>query len=274
MDATGANILKLAPYPVGPSDPSRGLACSPYGKWVYFASFDSGATQVILQRVSIYGGSSNTARVMQNWLTHDEREREVIARVEGQFPNFAGNTRPWRKIPDGQDPPDFISDNPGARIGLELREWLDGTQMGNAKMWESIATRFNKVLSEGWERQYQPQHCNWVVLELRESKKLEDADEQAFQAEFFNCVARIDTVNAAPFAAKDSFFRMQDLSKYPTLRKYLLYLVFVGGKPLGSRWFVAQRSLGVFDPNSARLALENAIDDKMRDHATVRKKIN
>jgi serine/threonine protein kinase len=60
MDATGANILKLVPYPAGPADPSRGLACSPDGKWVYFASFDSGATQVILQRVSVYGGGSNT----------------------------------------------------------------------------------------------------------------------------------------------------------------------------------------------------------------------
>src|SRR2546421_2199699 len=83
--------------------------------------------------------------------------------------------------------------------------------MGNAKMWESIAIRFNEVLSEGWEQQFQPQHCNWVMLELREPNKLEAADEPAFGEEFFKCVARIDTLNAQPFGIKHSFFRMQDL---------------------------------------------------------------
>jgi len=210
---------------------------------------------------------------MQKRPTHDERERAVVIDcVESQFPNFAGNTSPWNKIPDGQDPPDFISENPRARIGLELREWLDGDQMGNAKMWESIAIRFNEVLSEGWEQQFQPQHCNWVMLELREPNKLEAADEPAFGEEFFKCVARIDTLNAQPFGIKHSFFRMQDLGGYPTLHKYLMYILFFGGKPIGSRWFMAQRSRGVFDSNSARSALENAIDDKMLDYTTVGKK--
>src|SRR5256885_9348480 len=76
---------------------------------------------------------------MQKRPTHDERERAVIDCVESQFPNFAGNTSPWNKIPDGQDPPDFISENPRARIGLELREWLDGDQMGKDRK----STRLN-----------------------------------------------------------------------------------------------------------------------------------
>jgi hypothetical protein len=66
---------------------------------------------------------------------------------------------------------------------------------------------------------------------------------------------------------------MQDLSRYPTLHKYLMYILFLGGKPTGFyRWFMAQRSRGVFDPNSARLALENAIDKKMGDYSTAKKK--
>lgn len=210
---------------------------------------------------------------MQKRLNHDERERAIIDDIERQFPNFAGNIGPWNKIPEGQDPPDFINDNPRTRVGLELREWLDGGQMGNAKVWELITARFNEILREGWEHQYRPQHCIEVILELREQKKLEGADERAFREEFFRCVERIDTLNAEPFAIKNSFFRMQDLGGYPTLHKYLMYVLFIGGKPNGFyRWFMAQRSKGVFDPNSARLALENAIDDKMRDYSTAKKK--
>lgn len=61
-------------------------------------------------------------------LTHDKREQAVLKDLLANFPDFAGQPLSWTKVPDGHDPPDFLSLNNG-RIGLELAEWLDGAQM-------------------------------------------------------------------------------------------------------------------------------------------------
>ena len=41
--------------------------------------------------------------------THHEREAAVLADVEANFPNFTGRPLAWEPVPEGQDPPDFIS---------------------------------------------------------------------------------------------------------------------------------------------------------------------
>jgi hypothetical protein len=70
-------------------------------------------------------------------LTHDQRELEVLTDLEKHFPEFADYPLSWSKVPDGQDPPDFLARAPHGMIGLELIEWLDGKQMGPAKGRES-----------------------------------------------------------------------------------------------------------------------------------------
>ena len=76
-------------------------------------------------------------RMVAPRLTHDQREKLVLADLESSFPNFAGQALSWIKVPESQDPPDFISPGPRGAVGLELVEWLDGDQMGPAKARES-----------------------------------------------------------------------------------------------------------------------------------------
>ena len=42
-------------------------------------------------------------------ITHGLRERVVLTDLEASFPNFRGHTLLWTEVPEGQDPPDFIS---------------------------------------------------------------------------------------------------------------------------------------------------------------------
>ncbi len=66
-------------------------------------------------------------------LTHDQREQQVLADLQTSFPNFGPDLCHWTEVPDGADPPDFLGSGQAGKIGLELIEWLDGSQMGPAK---------------------------------------------------------------------------------------------------------------------------------------------
>jgi hypothetical protein len=80
-------------------------------------------------------------------LTHDQREGLVLADLQASFPNFAGSdVCHWTKVPDGADPSDFLSAGQTRRIGLELIEWLDRSQMEPAKGGEAQRTHLRQVL--------------------------------------------------------------------------------------------------------------------------------
>ena len=70
-------------------------------------------------------------------LSHEQREQLVLTDLSASFPDFVGEPLSWTKVPDGQDPPDFLGVGQNKRIGLELIEWLDGGQMGPAKTREA-----------------------------------------------------------------------------------------------------------------------------------------
>jgi hypothetical protein len=54
-------------------------------------------------------------------------ERQIFGEFCTASPNFAGREL---KFSDGADPPDFVGvDEKGARIGIELGEWLNPQQM-------------------------------------------------------------------------------------------------------------------------------------------------
>src|ERR1700678_4378930 len=91
-------------------------------------------------------------------LTHDDRERLVMADLDASFPDFTGRPVSWTKVPDGQDPPDFVGTGAQSTLGLELVEWLDGDQMSSAKAREAQKFFVHRLLTRDWENQYKPQH--------------------------------------------------------------------------------------------------------------------
>ena len=117
-------------------------------------------------------------------ISHGQRELIVLSDLEASFQNFTGHTRTWSPIPEGQDPPDFISRQPEAVIGLELREWLDGDQMGPAKRRESLREQAHRVLSDDWPREHQPKNFRGAFPSLIFNERISRADEQPLRQQF------------------------------------------------------------------------------------------
>src|SRR5271170_6145140 len=117
-------------------------------------------------------------------LSHDQREQEVLTDLQRHFPAFADAVS-WSRVPDGQDPPDFIGHTPDGPLGLELIEWLDGRQTGPAKSRESQRDNIRRVVHENWQAQYQPQNFNLAVLMPNWSLRISRSDEAQLRQEFF-----------------------------------------------------------------------------------------
>ena len=126
-------------------------------------------------------------------LTHIQREQIILTDLEASFPHFARQALSWDKVPDGQDPPDFLSRCPGGPIGLELVEWLDGDQMGPAKGRESQREQIHRVLIHDWEKEYQPQNFRGAFPSPLGSGRISYTDELPLRQEFFACAADVDS---------------------------------------------------------------------------------
>jgi hypothetical protein len=125
-------------------------------------------------------------------ISHSQRERAILVDLEMNFPNFMGRALLWDEVPNGQDPPDFISHNPDAKIGLELRERLDGDQMGPAKTRESQRGQIHRILSHDWEHGYQPKNFRGAFPSLFGSERVSRAEELPLRQEFHDCAAEVD----------------------------------------------------------------------------------
>ena len=76
----------------------------------------------------------------------------------------------WTKVPDGQDPPDFLGVGPNNRIGLELIEWLDGGQMGPAKTREARRKEALRILRTNSKAEYAPQNFKGAFIQVGDKK--------------------------------------------------------------------------------------------------------
>jgi hypothetical protein len=94
-------------------------------------------------------------------LTHAQREAAVLQELQGAFPGFV-DVPSWAAVSD--DPPDFLGQGPGGLVGLELVEWLDGTQMGVAQGRKTYREALGDVLAGGWDSEYQPMHLSAAVV--------------------------------------------------------------------------------------------------------------
>jgi hypothetical protein len=112
--------------------------------------------------------------------------------LERHFPHFVGRQLSWSKVPDGQDPPDFIGRGADGSVGLELIEWLDGGQMGAAKGRESQRDNIRRAVCEDWHAQHQPRNFNLVVLMPNWNLRISRSDEAHLRQELFTCAEAID----------------------------------------------------------------------------------
>jgi hypothetical protein len=199
-------------------------------------------------------------------LSHDDRELLVITDVEASFPNFAGTSASWNKIPDGQDPPDFISAGSLGSVGLELVEWLDGEQMTAAKGRESQRDQAHRVLAVGWKNEYQPKNFRGAFLEIG-SERITHKDEAALRKEFYALAEEVDhTWNTNPDRIADNY-EMMEFPGYPLIQKYFSIRFIGGTMPEPHSWIHPSGDGGGFDPADAASALKAAIGNKLALYA-------
>jgi hypothetical protein len=201
-------------------------------------------------------------------LTHDQRERIVLTDLETHFPNFSGQPLSWTKVPDRQDPPDFLSRSPDGPIGLELVEWLDGSQMGPAKKRESQREQMRRILTPGWKKEYQPKHFCGAFPSLLGTERIASADEQPLRQEFFACAADVDRAWASDSDHWGNSHYRTEFAEYPLLGKYFVAIRYIGGEPHGLCWIGEQGDGGAFDPTAPVETLKQALDHKLGDYST------
>jgi hypothetical protein len=197
--------------------------------------------------------------------THEQREAMVITDLQASFPEFAGGYL-WAKVPDGDDPPDFIAGISSGRVGLELVNWLDGAQMSVSKRAEASGGRLLNWVAEGWETAYQPTYLASAVISPMPGSNAGSRDGTQLHQEFWRCVEAAD--QAWPSGRKTlADNRLADLSSYPVLSKYVRYLRFQAGaqewKKYGYCWIDVEGDGGAFDPTHVIRSLEQAIWGKI-----------
>ena len=200
--------------------------------------------------------------------THQRREQDVLSDVEASFPRFTGQALKWVKVPDGQDPPDFLGYGASAPIGLELREWLDGEQMSPAKNREARRNDIRQLLVNGWETEYQPQNFRSAVLTPNFNARIDTKDKFALRQEFYASAKYVDTTwHTNPERTGPTYLKT-DFAGYAILAKYVSEILYIGGIPQSWCWFDTDQDAGSFDPNEVVRILEAALDQKLRDYST------
>jgi len=200
--------------------------------------------------------------------SHDERERLILNDLETHFPSFAGPLLSWTKVPDGQDPPDFLSDAPNGPIGLELVEWLDGEQMTAAKGRESQRDQVHRVLASNWESEYQPKNFSAAFIAIG-NERISRADEAPLRKEFYALAADVDRTWVTNPDRQGNSYEPMGFPSYPLMAKYFS-VRFIGGAPHGLCWIREQGDGGAYDPMEAVHALNAVLDKKLRDYSTPR----
>jgi len=194
-----------------------------------------------------------------------------MAQLERHFPGFSGFPLAWAKVPEGEDPPDFLAQAPVGTIGLELIEWLDGSQMGPAKGRESQREHIVRVLGENWQNEYRPQNVGLAVLMPIWNLRITPADEAPLRREFYRAVEEVDSVwGTSPDRVGPTFYQA-DLSAYPTLAKYFDDIRYTQGEQHGFRWIDVEEDGGAYDPSVAIQTLEQALDKKLTLYSTPEK---
>ena len=203
-------------------------------------------------------------------LSHEQREQLVLTDLSASFPDFVGEPLSWTKVPDGQDPPDFLGVGQNKRIGLELIEWLDGGQMGPAKTREARRMDALRVLRADWKAEYAPRNFRGAFIDVGE-KKIAAADEAGLRKEFFECAAQVDRTWLTNPERTGKALEVNDFSGYPLMRTYFGGIRFIGGAPHGLCWIDVQGDGGAYDPSDAIETLKQALDRKLSDYSTSEK---
>jgi hypothetical protein len=203
-------------------------------------------------------------------VTHERREQMVLDDLTANFPNFAGQALTWSKVPEGQDPPDFLGAGHNGTVGLELVEWLDGDQMGPAKGREARRKEVLRILRTNWEAEYRPRNFRGAFIQVRD-KRTTVSDEADLRKEFFERAAEVDRTWASNPQRSGIVYEETELMRYRVMNAYFVRIRYIGGEPNGFCWIDVDGDAGACDPFAPVEAMNGAMDKKLNDYGTPEK---
>lgn len=199
-------------------------------------------------------------------------EKLIFQSFYGECPNFAD--RPVNSA-DGADPPDVLcNDSAGARIGVELVEWLNEAQMRSNKRLERREDSYLKVIRS--QDEAPPNNFGFVLLPTPDVD-LSASDGAVFRQELLSLVYQVDSEwpkERDLHSVRREFVR--DLPGYPCVARYLTYLEFhpksSSGIVPGNLWIRFSYCGGFYSPRDAVDALLERLRDKTAKYSRLHAK--
>ena len=185
---------------------------------------------------------------------------EILLRF---LPDFAGSRiLEWEPAPS--DPPDIICyDLDGRKIGVEIVRILKEEQTRRAIQHDQWSGSLDRLLRS--EEVEPPNNFRLVLISMKENvAKVRSQDEKFFRDEFFRCVGETDQL----YPAKQGWhgpqgFNLDDLSRYPTLSRYVTGISFSPGRAEpGAHWAIMWSLGSGCDPEWIVKRAEQLIQEK------------
>ena len=201
-------------------------------------------------------------------------EEAVVKEILSTFPTFLNGTT---FVAASTDPPDFIGESGGGRrVGLELTSWLNCGQVKSARGRERMRRDLLRIIE--WERHPRPRNFSYAVIMPRWGKRVRKDDCRDFCGEFHEAAQAIDDDWKAlrdghwralrPEEGFDYLAHQSDISRYPTLSKYISSIWFAESRQSNptfpdESWITVEQDGGLYDPEHTIQALRLAVERKV-----------
>lgn len=210
-------------------------------------------------------------------------EKAIFEFFVKTLPNFAGESlREW--VQPSQDPPDVCCVTvSGQRIGIELGEWLNQSQITRAKGLEAIEESIVTAIGPQPDNDLGNIYFGWI--HARPRVRVKPADTQSFRSEIFALAREIDSRwESEPAWWSPQGVHYDDFARYPVVGKYLTAITFfprlhyVGWPPHGQMqkrqwpsgedWLIFPENGGAYSEGSSVDALLTILAKKVARYAS------
>jgi len=199
-----------------------------------------------------------------------EVENKVFEQFTRQLPTFAGRPVTWAA---GENPPDFLcTDNAGNRIGVELSEWLDETQIAQERPQYQREEEFLAVIRSRDEPP--PKNIGNIWIFANENVRLSASEALEFRTQLYAFINDLDQRWSTIEDHDDpQGTDVDDFSGFPLLQKYLSGLMCWSQSRhhtyQGNEWIAFMNHGGGYSPDTAVEALERTLSRKTAKYSTL-----
>jgi len=162
-------------------------------------------------------------------------EHQVFQTFYEIEPNFLG--RPIRDWCKGANPPDVLCHDPsGKRIGVELTEWLKGSQMAREKAQQSLWDSYSRIIRSDCE--IPPRNIEHVRIGLKSDALPVESEQDEFRRELLNCIRHQDATWPGTRSLQN--YEQFKFQNHVILAKYVAWIRYWPCRPsergLGIEW--------------------------------------